>query len=310
MHEPVAVVIPSLGNPSLVPCLAALSAQSLRPDRIIVVLSGGALPLETGSETEWIVNDQRLGFAAAVNRGLRKIGDSAGFIALLNDDAVPSPQWLETLVKALETRDDLGAVQGTVTTSENPPLVDGRGLGLTHFGLPVQLERGAPADDTDREIEEHIGVSATAALFRSSALKAAQLNDGSVFDEAFDSYHEDTDLALRLGRIGKRSAWVPGALCCHLGSASGGKRSWRHPWWILSNRWRVLAGNLTPVAFVLAFPRLIRGEVRAVRTLSRSNPRTFLIAPLIAAMLPLFKVQGWLRQTPGPRLKELPRSPE
>ncbi len=310
MHERVAVVIPSLGAPSLNGCLAALSHQDLRPDHIIVVLSGGSPPPETGPEVTTILNHRRLGFAAAINRGLGKVPAGTSLIALLNDDAEPSPQWLGTLMSALENRDDVAAVQGTVTDADDPSRVDGRGLGFDHLGLPIQEERGAWADDGDRDIEDRLGVSATAALFRSRALEAVRLKDGSTLDETFDCYHEDTDLALRMVRLGLRSAWVPGASCLHLGSASGGQRTWRHPWWVLANRWRALTGNLTPIAFALAFPRLIRGEIRAVRTLARRNARAIPVAGLVLAALPLLKVQGWLRSTPGPRLRRLPVGPK
>ena len=136
--------------------------------------------------------------------------------------------------------------------------------------------------------------------------KVVRFKNESVFDEAFDCYHEDTDLALRMIRLGLRSAWVPGAPCLHLGSASGNKRTWRHPWWILANRWRALAGNLSPLAFGLNFPRFFRGELRAVRTLTRHNIRAFPVSILVLAALPFIKVKGWLRSTPGPRLRRLP----
>lgn len=310
MSERVAVVIPSLGAPSLVGCLQALSRQTLRPESIVVVLSGGSPPPDTVSGVTMILDDRRFGFAAAVNRGLKEVPAGTPFVALLNDDAEPSPRWLETLVAALDHRNDVAAVQGTVVNAEDPPSVDGRGIDLDRFGLPFQVERGAPPDDGARDIEDRLGVSATAALFRSTALEAVRLKDSSVFDESFDSYHEDTDLALRLFRLRLRSAWVPDAPCLHVGSASGGRRLWRHPWWILANRWRALAGNLSPLAFALAFPRLIRGELRAVRTLARNNERAIPVAAMVLAALPWLKIQGWIRSTPGPRLSRLPRSLE
>ncbi|RLE27885.1 MAG: hypothetical protein DRJ61_13140 [Acidobacteria bacterium] len=309
MSERVAVVIPTLGAPSLNGCLAALSHQNLRPDQIIVVLSGGAPPPEAFPEVTTVLIEHRLGFAAAVNRGLREVSTDTEFIALLNDDAKPSPQWLGTLVSALKDHGDLTAVQGTVIDAENPSRVDGRGLDFDDLGLPIQVERGESADDGDRKIEDRLGVSATATLFRSTALGTVKLKDGSLFDENFDCYHEDTDLALRLLRLGLRSAWVPGAPCLHLGSASGNKRTWRHPWWILSNRWRALTGNLSPLAFALNFPRLIRGEFRAIRTLTRQNKRAIPVAVLVLAFLPFIKVQGWLRTAPGPRLTRIPSGP-
>jgi GT2 family glycosyltransferase len=257
----------------------------------------------------WIRCTERLGFAAAVNRGIQVLPSDVSFVALLNDDAEPAPPWLGALLDALKDNDDLAAVQGTVVTTDSPPVVDGRGLAFDRLGLPIQVDRGMAPNDGDRSPEYRLGVSATAALFRRRNLDAVRLGDGSVLDEAFDSYHEDTDLALRLLRLGLRSAWVPGASCRHLGSASGRRQTWHHPWWILANRWRALIGNLTPIAFAINFPRLFLGEIRAVRTLARTNPRAVPVAFLVFVSLPLLKVRGWLRQTPGPRLHSLPLDP-
>jgi hypothetical protein len=111
---------------------------------------------------------------------------------------------------------------------------------------------------------------------------------------------------LRLLRLGKRAGWLGGARAVHLGSASGLSLSWRHPWWLLTNRWRALAGNLTPAALIGALPRLLRGDLRAVRTLSRGNPRALPVAAAVIAAIPLLIGGGWRRRTPGPRLQSLP----
>jgi hypothetical protein len=84
---------------------------------------------------------------------------------------------------------------------------------------------------------------------------------------------------------------------------------WRHPWWILANRWRALAGNLSATALLGSLPRLLRGELRAVRTLTRANLRTPLVAAVATAAWPWLVVAGWRRTTPGPRLAGLPEAP-
>jgi hypothetical protein len=99
---------------------------------------------------------------------------------------------------------------------------------------------------------------------------------------------------------------VGGARTVHLGSASGPSLRWRHPWWLLANRWRALAGNLTPSALIAALPRLLRGELRAIRTLSRGSPRTLPVAAGVIAAIPLLVAEGWRRRTPGPRLRSIP----
>jgi GT2 family glycosyltransferase len=302
-----AVVIPSLGGLHLAHCLDAVGALDPAPTTTVVVVSGGASAPVVPAHVRLVATDDRLGFAAAVNTGISHCGAGETHIALLNDDAFPSPGWLGTLERALDDDPDLASVQGTVTDAVGAT-VDGRGIALDGVGLPVQIDRGgspAPEQATPRRI---LAVSGTASLYRSDALRAVALSDGAVFDPAFGSYHEDLDLGLRLLRLGWKSAWVPGAWAAHIGSATGRRLGWRHPWWILANRWRALAGNLSSSALLTSLPRLLRGELRAVHTLTRDNPRALPTAAALLVALPWIVTRSMARPSHGPRLDRLPEA--
>jgi len=303
------VVIPTLGGQYLPHCLEAVASLDPPPARTLVVLSGGAPPPVIPRGVELITADQRLGFAAAVNTGISALGTSCENVGLLNDDAVPAPRWLGALQAALMADSFLAAVQGTVTDASGA-VIDGRGITLDSFGLPIQLDRGgtpAPEPPAPRAV---LAVSGTASLFRTEALRSAALADGSVFDPAFGSYFEDVDLGLRLGRLGWKASWVPAAWASHVGSATSRRLGWRHPWWVLTNRWRALAGNLRATALITALPRLVRGEVRAVRTLARHNRRALLAEVPAMAAVPWLVARSLRRPSPGPRLTMLPAAGE
>ncbi|PWB78279.1 MAG: hypothetical protein C3F15_02115 [Holophagae bacterium] len=302
----VAVVIPSLGRGTLEDCLHAVRVLQPAPARVIVVVSGGAA-LEPRPGLKIVQSGPALGFAAACNLGLAAARDVER-VAILNDDALPPPHWLEVLNGALDSDPALAAVQGTVTDADGR-VVDGRGIALDRWALPVQIDRGLPVTGERAAVRPVLAASGTAALWRAAALAAASTGIIAPFDPAFGSYHEDLDLGLRLQRLGWRSAWVGGAPTRHLGSASGAAMRWRHPWWILANRWRALAGNLSAGALLGSLPRLLRGELRAVRTLTRSNLRTPLVAAASSAAWPWLVVAGWRRTTQGPRLAGLPEAP-
>ena len=302
--SPAPVVIPTLGAPGLSGCLEALGAQLPPVERILVVASGRGAGLEMPPGVEVIRSPRRLGFAAAVNRGLRAAGEAPA-VAVLNDDALPGPGWLATLEAVFDAEPRAAAVQGSLTDSSGA-IVDGRGIALDPFGLPVQVDRGRPAGDEPPSLCPRLAVSATAALYRRQALDDVALGSGQVFDESFGAYHEDLDLGLRLGRLGWKSLWTPMAPCRHLGSASGSQLPWRHPWWLLANRWRALAGNLQPAALLRSLPRLLRGELRAIRTLCRGNARAPAVAMAVAAAWPWLTGTGLARRTPGARLDVLP----
>jgi len=302
-----AVVIPTLGGRHLAHCLAAVGELDPAPRRTVVVLSGGASSPLRPPAVEFLTVDARLGFAAAVNLGIDHLGDDADRVAVVNDDAFPAPGWLAPLEAALDADPALAAVQGTVTDAIGV-VVDGRGIALDELGLPVQVDRGASPEPEPRHRQHRIAVSGTASLYRARALRDAALADGAVFDPRFGSYHEDLDLGLRLMRLGWRAAWVPGAWASHVGSATGRRQGWRHPWWVLTNRWRALAGNLSAAAVVGALPVLLRGELRAGRTLYRDNPRALPAATTALICLPWLVVRALRRPSPGHRLTALPEA--
>lgn len=306
----VALVIPSLGAASLGRCLDAVDRLEPPPRRVVVALSGPSRSPPTPRPTVELVRSERaLGFAAAVNLGFARAGSDCERLAVLNDDALPPPGWLEVLGTALDADDQLAAVQGTVTDAHGEA-VDGRGIVFDRWGLPVQVDRGEPNREEQHGIRrDTLAVSGTAALLRADALAKVSCGAMAPFDPAFGSYHEDLDLGLRLRRLGWKAAWVSGASVRHIGSASGARMHWRHPWWLLANRWRAVAGNLTRRALVRELPRLLRGEVRAIRTLARSNPRTPIVAAGVAIAWPGLVAAAWQRATPGQRLAALPDAP-
>lgn len=299
-----ALVIPSLGAPHLKDCLEAVSSLDPAPAVIVVVLSDASDSQPATPDVTLLRHHDRLGFAAAVNAGIAALPDDIEGVAVLNDDAAPDSNWLGILAAALERDPTLASVQGTVFDAEGAS-IDGRGITFDRYGLPLQIDRGAAVDDDAGE-RTVVAISGTAGLYRKQALDEAALAGPWFFDQSFDSYHEDLDLGLRLHRLGWHARWIGGASSRHLGSASGPAMRWRHPWWLLANRWRALAGNLSPRALLAAAPRLLRGEVRAVRTLLRSNVRALPIAAAVAAALPLLVARGWLRHTPGRRLQKVP----
>lgn len=302
----VGLVIPSCGAPCLAHCLDAVARLTPRPVETIVVLSGPGCDRPLPGAVTAVRSDRTLGFAAAVNAGLARLTDAVEHVALLNDDAMPGESWLAPLGAELEREPGVAAVQSTVVDARGDT-VDGCGIVFDLWGLPVQLDRGLPVAGLPDHSRRLVAVSATAALLRRSALEQVRL-PGGVLDPAFASYHEDLDLGLRLLRLGWGARWVPGTPTRHLGSVTGSRRRWVHPWWVLANRWRALAGNLEVGSLLVTLPRLLRGEARALRTLTRSNPRALVVGPVAMAVLPALLLGGWLRATPGPRLAALPEA--
>jgi GT2 family glycosyltransferase len=86
-------------------------------------------------------------------------------------------------------------------------------------------------------VAEVFGVSATAALYRRSALDQVALRGGEVFDSRLVSYYEDAELAGRLRAAGFRALLAPAARARHAASASARAAP------ASRERWRLIYGN-------------------------------------------------------------------
>jgi GT2 family glycosyltransferase len=210
--------------------IAAVSSQSTPPRRVLIIdnHSGDSLLLQSLEDLNTAFKDGRyeihalsenLGFAAANNRAIAMCDTE--FVALLNPDAFPHPDWLEKLLAAAERHPEAAAFGSRQMIDGQPGIVDGTGDAYHVSGLSWRKRHGRPLRDEDLVEREIFSPCAAAALYRRSAL----LEVGG-FDEDFFCYFEDVDLGFRLRLAGYKCVYVPDAVVDHVGSASsGGKRS-------------------------------------------------------------------------------------
>jgi len=222
----VAAVVPTLGkSPHLEACLRALRAQG-RPVEIVVVDQGERpVDLPPGLADQVIRPGRNLGFAAGTNLGIA--ATAAPYIATVNDDAIVEPGWLAALLEALEADPALAAAQGANLRLDRPEILDGLGIAWNRSRQAIQIGAGERAPDRSEPARSIWGVSATAALYRRSALEAVRLGPGDFFDPRLGSYYEDVDLDVRLEKAGFRAQAIPAARALHAGSATGGAERWR-----------------------------------------------------------------------------------
>ena len=222
MSAAVDLVIPNLdGEALLASCLAGVTAQSLQPARVIVVDSGsvdGSRAIAEAHGAEWHALAANRGFAAAVNHGIAS--SDSPYVALLNNDAVPEPGWLEAMVAALERDPSLSFAASRML------FTGARGVNAAGDAFDVRgrggYNRGIREPDGPRFDEPRIvfGACAGAALYR-----RALFHDIGLFDEQLFLSWEDVDLDLRAALAGHRCVYVPGAVVHHAQGASSG--DWR-----------------------------------------------------------------------------------
>ncbi|RBM16125.1 glycosyltransferase family 2 protein [Streptomyces sp. PT12] len=178
-----AVVIPTLGRPSLGRVLTALAAgEGPRPTRIVLVDDRppddpNPLPVAvpaTLRDLVEIVPGRGAGPAAARNTGWRRSPEP--WIAFLDDDVVPGPDWAAALA------DDLAAAEPDIAGVQ------------ARIAVPLPLDR-AP---TDWE-RCTAGLATARWITADMAYRRAALESVGGFDERFPrAFREDADLALRV----------------------------------------------------------------------------------------------------------------
>ena len=220
----VSVLIVAWNNGSHLPhCLETLGNQTFKDYEVIVVDNGSTDGSTSILEQDWPdlnLHVERLpvnlGFAAANNFGARLARGQ--WLALLNADAFPEPDWLEHLLEATETFPNAFFASRQIQAN-TPNLLDGEGDVYHISGLAWRRNYGMLVQDK-QEIEEIFSPCGAAALYpRQTFLEVGG------FDEDYFSYQEDVDLGFRLRLQGLRCFYVPKAVVHHVGSASTGKHS-------------------------------------------------------------------------------------
>ena len=214
---PAAVVVPNWnGAHFLGECLASLQMQT-HAARVIVVDGGSTdgsaeLVSERFPEVTLVPLPENPGFAGSVNRGIEHaLGQGAGYVALLNNDAVAEPEWLGRLIATAESHPQVGIVASKLLLFDRVH-IDSTGDFYSSWGWAYPRGR----DEVDHrqydnpELREVFCGSGGASLYRRSMLE-----DVGLFDEDYFAYLEDQDLGFRAQLLGWTARYEPEAVAYH-----------------------------------------------------------------------------------------------
>ena len=157
------------------------------------------------------------GFAGGNNAGAREA--RGRYLALLNNDAVPEPGWLQALLRGLDEEAKFALVTSRIVYMHDPQRIDSAGDSLLTSGGAYKRHHGASVD-VARESSEVFGVCGAACL-----MPARVFGELGGFDEDFFVSHEDVDLSYRARLLGYRCRYVADAVVRHHGSMTIGRVS-------------------------------------------------------------------------------------
>ena len=215
----ITVVIPNWnGGARLTRVLKDLGAQTLRPERVLVIDNGSSDESDGAAEdagAEVVRLGSNRGFAPAVNEGLRRA--STPLVAILNNDLELAPDWLSQMADGLGRFKDASFATGKIFSVRQRERLDGT-FDLISLGLAAWRAGHGRIDGTIWNRERYVAAtSLTAAVFRRPLFDTVGL-----LDERFESYLEDVDLSIRCAIHGVNGVYLPRAVSHHVGSATLG----------------------------------------------------------------------------------------
>ncbi len=215
LGEPrVSIVIPVFNGAALTEkCLYGIAENTAdEPTYEVIVVDNGS--------TDWTIyllhamegdlrvlsNDRNLGFARACNQGA---ADARGeYVLFLNNDTVPHPDWLSSMVAVADSDPSIGIVGARLLYPDGT--VQHAGMELVQ-GIPDHVLRGAAADDPRVTGQRDLDMVTGACLMIRRDL-FAQIGG---FDAQFVNGAEDVDLCLRARQAGCRVVYCGAAVVDH-----------------------------------------------------------------------------------------------
>ncbi|MEM8556138.1 MAG: glycosyltransferase [Pseudomonadota bacterium] len=215
----VTVAVVSHGRPEgLQECLTALETQS--PNSVIVVADRASLASVSSSPlsaVSHVIPFDTPNISMARNLALQ--ATYTDLIAFIDDDALPSANWLNSLIEPFG----------------RPKVMASTGF-VRHHGGPRWQFRGEVIDSWARvtsipppqetvTLEPPKDKQAVVTIGTNCAFDVACLADIGGFDEGFRYFLDEADVNMRLAARGARTALVPHAIVDHYPAASQHRRS-------------------------------------------------------------------------------------
>ncbi|MDB6169884.1 MAG: glycosyl transferase family 2 [Verrucomicrobia bacterium] len=172
-----------------------------------------------GAPFRVLLNERNLGYAGANNRGATAArGD---YLALLNNDLLLSPGWLEPIMAVHRRLGNRAGFVGNIQRNAGTGAVDHAGIFINHRGKPEHRTDG-PILPRLRRIDAWRRADAVTGAC--AVVRCALFAKLGGFDEGFSNGGEDVDFCLRSHAAGHVSAVALRSTVRHHISASPGRK--------------------------------------------------------------------------------------
>jgi len=235
------IVLNYNGRHLLGECLEAVLRQTYPNQEVIVVDNAStdgsqALVQEKFPSVRLLPLRQNLATTGGYNRGIAIARGE--FIALLNNDAIPEPHWLEELCKVMDEDPSIGTCASRMLF-HGTSMINEIGMSWTVWGHARAIDMAEPSQGKHLQGREVFGACSGAALYRRS-----MLDEIKGFDEEFFVGADDVDLSFRAQLADYRCVYVPTAVVYHYCGATLNKNLGLRAFYSIRNMEYVFIKNM------------------------------------------------------------------
>ncbi len=244
----VSIIFPNYnGGKEPLECLSSIRKLNYPKNRLEIIIidnnsnDGSDIKIQKKySSVKLIKNEENLGFAKAVNIGIKK--SHGHYVFITNDDIVFEKNSLKILVNDLSKDQSIGLIGGKIYHKKNPKKIISSGYMMNKWAGNIY-----PAPEPDL-LKEPDWIQGCALLISKKLLLKSGL-----LDDNFNHYFEDFDLCLRVKKLGFKIVYQPEAVFWHGESLSANKdiRSKYYFWY--RNKFRFILKNLPLINILSIF---------------------------------------------------------
>jgi len=228
-------------------CLASLEKLEYPLDRVELICvesKGTREPIKPWFDETWLsksgislpritylFRDETIGFSGNNNLGLEKARElGCEFVYLLNEDTDVDAFFLRAAIDRIQSDEKIAVVQSLLLLGQDRDKINSSGNAYHFLGFGYSKDYKKPRDIYEARQMTEIGYASGAAML----VRLAALNNEPLFDEKFFSYHEDTDISLRLRSRGYKIVIEPASIIWHHYQFAKAKINY---YWMERNRW-------------------------------------------------------------------------
>lgn len=219
-------------------------------------------------DAEIIALKENYGFAKGYNEALRQV--QADYYVLLNSDVEITPDWLQPVIRLLESNNNAAACQPKIRAYNNNAFFEYAGAGggwLDAYGYPFARGRIFDVCEEDRHqydtTEEVFWATGAAMVIRSRVF-----HELHGFDEYFFAHQEEIDLCWRIQLAGYKIYCCPQSVVYHVGGGTLPRGNTKKTYLNFRNNQIMLAKNLSWSEKWWKIPyRLLLDQVSALKGL-------------------------------------------